>query len=192
MSSDQIANIAYLALLGCAVAGWFFMQNRNSLGRNMQQMAVWVLIFVGVIAGVGLWQDIRRDVLGGYQVSGDNVIQVPRAMDGHYYLSLDINNVPVNFVVDTGATEMVLSQQDAAAVGLDPANLAYLGQANTANGVVRTANVWLEQVVLGPIRDTNVRALVNQGELQGSLLGMGYLGRFESIEIRAGELILTR
>ena len=55
------------------------------------------------------------------------------AADGHYYLSVDINGAPVNFVVDTGATDLVLTRKDAARVGLDPDSLIYQGRANTAN-----------------------------------------------------------
>ena len=117
---------------------------------------------------------------------------MPRARDGHYYLTLQINGNPIRFVVDTGATEMVLTQADAARVGLDLDSLNYLGRANTANGEVRTAFVRLDQVALGGIVDQNVPAVVNEGEMEGSLLGMGYLQRWGRIEIAGGELVLTR
>ena len=117
---------------------------------------------------------------------------MPRRPDGHYSVTVAINGVPIEFVIDTGATDMVLSQADAARAGLDPANLAYLGSAMTANGEVRTATVRLETVNLSGIEDRNVRAVVNQGDLDGSLLGMGYLGRFSNIQITNGQMILTR
>lgn len=192
MTGDHIASLAYLALLGAAVAGWFLVANRQSLGRIAQQAAVWALIFVGAVAAAGLWGDIRRDVIPRQSVVAANRVEVPRSFDGHYYLTLQINGVPVDFVVDTGATEMVLSREDALRVGFRERDLAFIGSANTANGVVGTAPVILDKVELGPIRDTGVRALVNEGELYGSLLGMGYLGRFERIEIAGNRLVLTR
>ncbi|WP_291737296.1 retropepsin-like aspartic protease, partial [Leisingera sp. F5] len=76
--------------------------------------------------------------------------------------------------------------------GIDTGSLAYLGRARTANGEVRTASVWIEEMSLGGITDTDVRVWVNQGELEQSLLGMGYLQRWSSIEIRNGALVLTR
>jgi aspartyl protease family protein len=87
---------------------------------------------------------------------------------------------------------MVLTQADAKRAGLDPETLAYLGRANTANGEVRTAFVRLEQVQLGEIVDRDVAAVVNEGQMEQSLLGMGYLQRWGRIEIAGGELILTR
>lgn len=192
MTGDQIARFAYLALLGAAVAGWFFAQNRESMGKSLQQAAIWVFLFIGTIAAVGLWMDIRGDIVPRQAVMEDGTIEVPRAEDGHYYLTLQINGEPIRFVVDTGATEMVLSRADANRVGIDADNLAYLGNAYTANGIVRTASVRLDSVALGPITDYDLRAVVNEGDLYGSLLGMGYLNRFERIEIADSTLVLHR
>ncbi len=193
MNGDEIARLLYLSLLAVAVGGYFLVSNRQSLGKSARELAVWGLIFLGVIAGYGLWGDVADDVMPrqGY-VEETGQISVPRSADGHYYLSLLINDVPVRFVVDTGASEMVLSLEDARRVGLDVEGLAYLGRANTANGVVSTATVRLREVELGPITDTNFRAAVNAGDMEASLLGMEYLSRFDSLEISEGVLNLSR
>ena len=84
MSEFDSARLLYLALLGGAVVMWFFAQNRNSLGKLTQQALVWGLIFIGVIAADGLWGDIRNTVTPGMAtVTGDNQIELSRAMDGH-------------------------------------------------------------------------------------------------------------
>ena len=70
-------------------------------------------------------------------------------------------------------------------------DLRFLGEATTANGVVRTAVVTLKDVRLGPVADTNLTAYVNQAPMQGSLLGMDYLGLFR-IEIAGDRMILRR
>ncbi|AZV78111.1 TIGR02281 family clan AA aspartic protease [Parasedimentitalea marina] len=193
MVDVDYGRVIYLVLLLLVVGSWVFVQNRQSLGNTVQQLAIWAFIFLGVIAGYGLWGDIRSTVLPQQSVIGDaGQIEVPRSNDGHYYLTLDVNSVPVSFLVDTGATDVVLNAADARRAGIDPDTLAYLGRANTANGEVRTASVWLDTISLGPITDTNVRVWVNQGELDQSLLGMSYLQRWSSIEIRSGSLVLTR
>lgn len=192
MTGDEIARLAFLALLLAALAGWFLMQMRGNAGRVFQQLAVWGLIFVGVVAAYGLWHDIRDDIAPLQAVSDGGRVEVPRGPDGHYHLTLAVNGAPVRFVVDTGATDIVLSRADAAAAGIDTDTLAFTGQAMTANGTVATAPVRLESVVLGPHSDQNVRAVVNGGDLDVSLLGMGYLGRFDRIEIAEGRLILER
>ncbi|MCZ4261206.1 TIGR02281 family clan AA aspartic protease [Limimaricola sp. G21655-S1] len=192
MNPDNLASLAYLGLLGAAIAGWFFVQNRDRLGQVAQQAAVWTLIFIGAIAAAGLWSDIREDTMPRQTMIGAEGIEVPQARDGHYYLTLEVNGAPINFVVDTGATDMVLGREDARRAGIDPEELTYLGSAVTANGTVRTARVRLDSVALGPIEDAGLSAVVTDGDLAGSLLGMGYLRLFGRIEIENGTLVLTR
>ena len=67
----------------------------------------------------------------------------------------------------------MLTRADADRVGIDTDSLAYVGRALTANGPVGTANVWLDEVRMGGWSDQGVRAVVNEGELFQSLLGLG-------------------
>ncbi len=187
------ASLTYLVLLICAILAWFFAQNRTSLGKLTQQALAWGLIFAAAMAVVALWDDIEGALMPKQSViASEGRIALPRAPDGHYYVTADVNGVPVRFTVDTGASEIVLSQQDAEAAGIDTASLAYVGRAFTANGEVRTAPVRLESFAIGPISDTGLRAFVNQGAMEGSLLGMSYLQRYSKIEITDGALTLTR
>lgn len=184
--------LTYLVLLGSAIGGSAIVAGRDNMGKMTQQAAIWALIFIGIIGAYGLWEDISSDVTARQTVMDDGQVSVPRSPDGHYYLTLDINNVPVNFVVDTGATQVVLTQDDARRIGIDLETLDYVGSASTANGVVRTAPVILNDVTLGDMRDRNLDAVVNGGVMEDSLLGMTYLGRYDRIEIFNGELVLTR
>ncbi|QLL42797.1 TIGR02281 family clan AA aspartic protease [Sulfitobacter sp. TCYB15] len=194
MPDIETGRLIYLIVLMAMVAGWFFMQSRQGWNKTLQQVAVWAMIFTGVAAGYGLWEDINRqgDIPRQAYEASTGSVTLPRARDGHYYLTATINGTPLRFVVDTGATDMVLTRADAEAAGLSPDNLNYLGRASTANGEVRTAYVRLDEVELGGVRDTDVPAVVNEGEMRQSLLGMGYLQRWGRIEITNGELILTR
>ena len=192
MSTDQIMQLTYLVLLGAAIGGSAIIAGRSNMGKMAQQAAIWALIFVGVIGAYGLWEDISNDVNPRQSIIDDSTIAAPRGNDGHYHLTLEINGAAVDFVVDTGASQVVLSQQDAARIGLDPATLNYSGNANTANGVVRTAPVILDQVVLGGITDRNIPAVVNGGAMDDSLLGMTSLGLYDRIEISDGQLVLNR
>ncbi|HPE25793.1 retropepsin-like aspartic protease family protein [Albidovulum sp.] len=192
MDGDDFGRLAYLALLLLAVGGYFVAQARRNLGRTAQQAAIWVFIFIGVIVAYGLWGDLRRTVLPEQtRVVGDG-IEVAASDDGHYYLTAEVNGARVLFVVDTGASQIVLTARDAERAGLDPAGLGYFGSAQTANGMVRTAPVRLERFTLGPFEDRNLPAVVNAGDLDTSLLGMSYLGRFRTLAISGDRLHLTR
>lgn len=192
MSTDQFMQLTYLVLLGLAIAGSAIVAGKNNWSKMAQQAAIWALIFVGVIGAYGLYEDIRNDVAPRQALVEGGTIAVPRSPDGHYHLTLDINDTPVRFMVDTGATQMVLSQRDAIRLGFDPADLDYIGRALTANGEVRTAPVTLSQVSLEGITDRGVRAVVNGGAMDSSLLGMSYLRLWDRIEIADNQLILQR
>ncbi|SDC18541.1 retropepsin-like aspartic protease family protein [Ruegeria marina] len=193
MDTDDTARLIYMSLLGAALLFWFVTHNRASLGKSVQMALAWVFIFIGVIAVVGLWEDIRGTVNGTPRISvSENRIEIPRSPDGHYYATLIVDGQPLRFLVDTGASQVVLSHSDADRLGIDTGALNYFGRAYTANGEVRTAPVKLDQVQLGGFADQNITAWVNQGEMSESLLGMEYLQRFSRIEIADGRLILSR
>lgn len=191
MDGDMIARLAYLGLLLAAIGGYLVVEFRGRMGQALRTAAAWGLIVVGLMAGYGLWQDLRPDLLPRQTVVAGDEIRLPRAADGHYYLTLTIEGTPVPFMVDTGASQVVLSLSDTQRLGIDSARLAFIGEARTANGIVRTARVTLNEVMLGPHRDARLTAVVNEGDMDTSLLGMSYLGRY-SIEITGGEMILRR
>lgn len=188
--TGQILGALFLVLI--VIVMLLQMGGRN-LHRTMQNAAIWALIFVGAIAAAGLWEDISDDLQPQQAVfSNQGRVEIPRHFDGHYYMTLDVNGTAIDFVVDTGATEIVLRKEDAVKAGLDLNTLQYFGRANTANGEVRTALVRLDQVSIGAVGDTNVPAYVNDGELFQSLLGMSYLSRWDRLEIENNKLVLTR
>ncbi|MCU9846482.1 TIGR02281 family clan AA aspartic protease [Defluviimonas sp. WL0024] len=191
MESGDFPRLVYLGLLLAVIAGYFLLANRRHLGKVAQQAAIWGLIFLGAIAVAGLWDDIRRSARPAEAVIRGDSIEVPASADGHFYLMAEVNGVTVRFVVDTGATDIVLTQRDAARAGLDPEGLNYFGTAMTANGRVATAPVRLDTLALGGVSDANVPAVVNGGELDTSLLGMSYLGRHE-VTFSRDRMILRR
>ncbi|MDJ0822131.1 MAG: TIGR02281 family clan AA aspartic protease [Paracoccaceae bacterium] len=193
MSEFELGNLIYLVLLGAVLVFWFVVQNRDGMGKTLQYVAVWGLIFVGTIAAIGLWEDVRQTVVPSQATfTEDGTLELLRAPDGHYYATLDVNGAPTRFVVDTGATAVVLTRADALRAGFAEDELIYFTEAMTANGAVRTAPVTLDSVAIGPFVDRDVQAYVNSGEMDQSLLGMTYLQRFDRLEISGGKLILER
>ncbi|PJN94501.1 TIGR02281 family clan AA aspartic protease [Amaricoccus sp. HAR-UPW-R2A-40] len=118
-------------------------------------------------------------------------VELRRGADGHFQATLEVNGVPIRFIVDTGATEIVLARADAAKAGIDLDALVFSGRAMTANGPVPTARIRLDSVTLGDVTAQNLPASVTAGALQTSLLGMTYLNRFERIEISGDRMRLT-
>lgn len=192
MPGDSIANLVYLLLLLLFVGGWIARGRFAGRTQAFRHAGSWIVIFAVAVLAAALWDDIRSQTPQQALIAEDGAIAVPRASDGHYYLMADVDGEPVRFLVDTGATDVVLSRRDAERIGIDTDELLFSGRAGTANGEVRTAPVWLETFQIGPVADRDVRAHVNGGEMGISLLGMDYLRRYERIEIAGNRLILER
>lgn len=183
--------LIYLSLLLLAVGGWVLVEYRGRMGQALRAAAAWTLLFLGAVALYGMWGDLRRDILPMQEMTATGSLALPRASDGHYYAQLQIGGRVITVMADTGASSLVLSPRDARSIGIDPETLAYPGQAMTANGPVQTATVRLRDVALGPFQDDSIIAQVNRSDMDISLLGMDYLGRF-SIRIEGGQMILSR
>ena len=193
MEENDFARLIYLSVLVVAILGSVLISRRGAYGKMFRQAGVWLLIFMGLVAIVASWQDIRQSgQTTFFQQSQDGAIIIPKEIDGHFHLTLTINDRPIDFLVDTGASDIVLTRKDAARVGFDPNRLDYWGMANTANGTVRLATIRLETVRLGEFIDKNIRASVNKAPMEKSLLGMRYLSKFSAIEISNGQMILKR
>lgn len=190
MDADATARLIYLVLLGAAVGGWAMVEMRGNLHGALRYLVIWGLIAVGLVAGYGLWQDLGPAETG-QQAEGAGEVTLPRGADGHFEAKLEVEGTDILFLVDTGASEIVLSPADAARLGFDPARLSYDTLAETAGGPVRLARVTLGEVALGPFRDRDVVAYVNEAEIGRSLLGMSYLRRFR-IAVEGGEMHLSR
>jgi aspartyl protease family protein len=191
MDGDMTARLVYLSLLLLAVAGSLVTGLRQSPGRTLQQMLIWGFILLGLVGAYGLWPDLQRALNPRAGLVRDGAVELLRAGDGHFYADAEVNGVTLTFVIDTGATDIVLSARDARRAGLDLDTLSFTGLAQTANGTVATAPVRLQSFALGPFADSDVAASVNGGDLDGSLLGMSWLSRFD-MAIEGDRLRLTR
>lgn len=192
MSDGLISGPLFMLMLGVGVMCWFMLRPKGQ--RSLAQRSTdWGMGALGVIVALGIWGDLQDRHSPVQAVVGDGArIEVPRSSDGHYHLIIGVNGTPVEFLVDTGASSVVLSDRDARRAGIDVDNLAFTGFANTANGTVRTADVWVDELALGGVTVRNFPVSVNGGEMDFSLLGMEYLETFDRIEISGGRLVLER
>lgn len=115
---------------------------------------------------------------------------ITKSGDGHYWADGRVNGEKVRFLVDTGATAVALTPDDARRLGFDPAALAYTNRVVTAAGPARAASVKLASLTVSGARLDNVDALVIEKGLDTSLLGMTYLGRLASFQATRETLIL--
>jgi aspartyl protease family protein len=119
-----------------------------------------------------------------------NTLVYPVDARGHVVLDAVVNGAPVRFLVDTGASLVTLTAADARAAGVNPRQLAFDERASTANGFVRMAGVTLRDIRLGQLSISDVPAAVIEN-LNVSLLGMSFLNRLQSYEMRDRRLTIT-
>lgn len=110
--------------------------------------------------------------------------------NGQYELDVKVNGKAVRFMIDTGASAIVLNRDDAKRLGLRLREHDFTGRANTANGVVRWAPVVLRDLRIGALTLNQINASVNDGPLNVSLLGMDFLRRLKGYEVRNDRLVL--
>lgn len=112
--------------------------------------------------------------------------------DNHFYADIIVNGIPLCFLVDTGATSIMLPIHAAAKVGINTDQLIFSGRSATANGEIATAEVNLSIFEFGQFLDRNVTAKITQGGLDEPLLGMSYLKIFENLNFSKGTLSMER
>lgn len=190
---DAQARFFYLALLGILLAAGLMHGYRLRLSAAVQHATIWGLIFLGLVLAYGFKGHLASQLLPDRAATLDaGSVALRRSSDGHFYARLTVEGVELRFLVDTGASSIVLSREDAGRIGLDLDRLSFVVPASTANGTVMGAPVTLARVELGGITDTGVQALVSGGEMRTSLLGMSYLGRFRRLSVEGDRLVLTR
>ncbi|PVE25584.1 TIGR02281 family clan AA aspartic protease [Microvirga sp. KLBC 81] len=129
--------------------------------------------------------------VGRTVVTPDGEVVAARRTDGSFLLQGKVNGHDTRFVFDTGASTVVLRAENAVALGFKPERLNYSVPVATANGGALAAPVVVESLSIGPITERNVHALVaREGVLHANLLGMSFLERLGSYEVRGNRLIL--
>ncbi len=192
--------ITYLVALVALVSTGLVARRRLRLSAAAGHAALWLGVGLMLVVGYSFRHElgaIGERVLGELVphrgvATGAGAITFQPQENGHFVVEAVVDGVPVRFLVDTGASDVVLTRFDARRLGFDPDGLAYTRLYSTANGVVRGAPVRLGEVVVGPIRLMGVAASVNESLMDGSLLGMSFLDRLGSYEVRDGALTLRQ
>jgi aspartyl protease family protein len=125
--------------------------------------------------------------------SGNDVMFVARGRDGHFGVDAVIGGRRVPFLVDTGASIVVLKADDAARLGITPSNRDRVVRMQTANGIVQARQVRLASIEIGSLVVQDVDAVVMPaGKLGQNLLGMSFLSRLRRYEFRSGQLVMEQ
>ncbi len=160
---------------------------------------VWMSAFSALILAYSYREDMRA-VIDRFRgeisptlaiARAEGVVELRKAWDGHFRAVTEVNGIRVGMLIDTGASIVLLSYEDAEAAGLKPDTLAFRQPVVTANGRANVAPITLEYVAVGNVGLERVKAAVaEKGKLHSSLLGMSFLGRLQETSFRRDVLVL--
>ncbi|MHB8531032.1 MAG: retropepsin-like aspartic protease family protein [Caulobacteraceae bacterium] len=192
------ADALYLFGLLALVSSGLLAAQRIRLGETARNLAVWLAVFALALIGYSFRGELaaaalraRSALIPAYAVqTSPRSVVVSRSEDGSFYIIGQVDGIPVRFLIDTGASEIVLSPADAQRLGLDLASIRFSAASETANGVGHGAPFIMRSLAVGPIRLADVPAEINQRPMSASLLGMPFLRRLYSFDFRGDRLIL--
>jgi aspartyl protease family protein len=194
--SHDIGSLTLKLALVIFAVGLAFTLFRERLSQVLEPMAFWAVLGLLLVIGYSYRFELRdvgdrviAELVPGHVAGHGRRVEVVRGHGDDFSVGAHINGARVPMVLDTGASSVVLTQQAAKAAGLPLEVLEYNVNLDTANGRTRAAPVTLDRLAVGGLIERSVPALVVQpGQLKNNLLGMTFLNRLESWEVRGDTL----
>lgn len=204
LNGDQTAQLIYLGILAVVIgAGIFRMAGRKvKWGENLKYGVYWIIIAVVLMAVYVFRYDAKNvgdRMLAGLvpgkavsqNIEGENIVTIVKSGNDHFEVESEVNGYNVRFLVDTGATSIVLSYVDARKIGVRNDELNFTIPTQTANGVSYMAPARIDEIKIGEIKRNNVIVLVTMpGILHTNLLGQQFLESLKGYEKIGDRLIL--
>ena len=194
--AHEVGSVALKLIPVLFVAGLVIALFRERLWQALEAILFWTMIGLLLIVGYSYRVELRdiadrviAGIMPGHVAGYGRNVEFVRGQGGDFAVGAHINGARVPMVLDTGASSVVLTYESAKAAGLPLEVLDYAVNIDTANGRTRAAPVTLDRVAVGSLVERAVPALVAQPrQLKNNLLGMTFLNRLESWEVRGDRL----
>ncbi len=198
LTSNDFASLAAKVALLVFVGSVILVLFRESFSKALKAALFWVAVALLLVGGYTYRFELRdasnrllAELIPGRAYTQGRVVEIARGRAGEFNVGTDVNGARIPMALDTGASAVVLTHEAAKAAGLPLEVLSYTVNVDTANGRTRAASVTLDRLGIGGIVERSVPALIaQQGQLKTSLLGMTFLNRLESWEVRGDRLIM--
>jgi aspartyl protease family protein len=198
LESHDFASLAIKLALLVFFGGFVIAMFRYRFAEAVEAAFFWVVIALCLAAAYSYRMELREigdrmlsELVPGRAAQRGVTVEIARGRGGDFHVSMQVNGAFVSMVLDTGASAVVLTQDAAKAAGLPLEVLSYNIGVDTANGRTRAAAVVLDRLAVGNIVERGVPALIAQpGQLRTSLLGMSFLNRLQSWEVRGDRLMM--
>ncbi len=195
-TQDARFQLVYWLILLALVGRGVFVARNAPIPRLLRDLGIWLVFLLVLVALYTYREELSHSRFAAALLPTrpvtqvDGTITIAMAEDGHFYAEAEVNGAPVLFMIDTGATDIVLTPKDAQAAGFDVQSLTYDRLYHTANGTGSGAGVILDTLTLNHIRMTDISASVNQEEMRESLLGMAFFKRLKGFQVEGDTLTI--
>lgn len=199
LNSSELQNFVFLVLLLTFLTISLIARKDIKIGKTIKYLGTWLviaLISISIYSYRHQFYDFKDRILGEINPShartrNTGTIVINMSQNNHFYMKLRINGKDIKFMIDTGASDVVLNKQDAKLIGINFKKLIFNKRYQTANGISWGANILLERIKVGNVEFNDVQASVNKSNMGTSLLGMSFLRKFKKYEFYQDRLILT-
>jgi aspartyl protease family protein len=189
--------IQLLGMLALVSSSLLFIREIN-LKRTVRNVLIWTAVGGAILIAFSFQNEfkdlglrLRSNLVPGYPVqTGPREMAVSEGEGGSYHVFGTVNGTQIRFLIDTGATDIVLSPSDARRLGFDLESLKFDRPYGSANGIGHGAAAEVADLSVGPIHFSNVPVSINGAEMGSSLLGMAFLKRLKSYSFSGNKLIL--
>jgi aspartyl protease family protein len=192
--SSSIADIAIIVF----VVGMLLTAFRWRLSEALEAAMLWLVVVAFILVGYTYRREVGEvgdrvlvQIWPGYVASRGNEVELARGHGGEFPVTTRVNGARVAMILDTGASAVMLTQDAARAAGLPIEVLSYTVNLETANGRTKAAPVTIDRLAIGNIVERSVPALiVPNTQLKTNLLGMTFLNRLESWQVKGDRLVM--
>ena len=199
-SGDTYLQITQLIAILVLVSSGLVYARRIKFGEAVRNASIWVAIVTFLLLGYtyraelsAIMYRVAGELMPGFAVPlSPNEIIITASDDGHFYVNGKANGKHLRFMIDTGASEIMLSPRAASRIGINLNSLQFTQRYRTANGIGLGAPYRLKRFSIGSFEFAETKVSINKSEMSESLLGLSFLQRLKSYEFRGDKLYLRK
>ena len=199
-NDDTYLDIVRLVGILALVSSGLVYARRIKFGEVVRNVSIWTGLAAFLLLGYtyrtelsGIMYRVGGELIPGQAIpSRPNELIITASGDGHFYVNGKANGKRVQFMIDTGASDITLSPQAASRIGINLKSLQFTQRYRTANGIGLGAPYWLKSFSIGSFGFAETKVSINKSELSHSLLGMSFLEHLQSFEFQGNKLYLRK
>jgi len=195
---DNIASSLHYIIIAVLLGGSLLLRYRNNLKDFFKHAGIWSLAILALVLLYSYryeFGDVKNRLVGELNPSyatknNDGSMSFRTSKDGHFHIQAEVNGRPVEFLLDTGASDVVFPPDVAKRIGIDFEQLNFNKIYSTANGYTKGAPFVIGTIKIGDIELHNINASVNRADMDKALLGMSFLKNLRGYEVKNGILTI--